>query len=426
MSDDGRTKPPIRQVPAIREREKRRVRGLPRLRAPMFAILLSLLVFLSPDLTLAPLSAGEPHRAGPVPIDQVGVAVRRPRVQPIDNIAPTPAPIPDVVRSRADDGQFAAAISAARAAAGAYGVTFAAVREGELLWSGADGRQRDARTSLAADDPLVIGSVTKTFVAATVLQLVDEGRLELDDALRDHLPGMSSISTEITIRQLLDHTSGLADVFNDRTRRGLEEQPEHAWTTAEVFETLHAPWYGPGQGWAYANTNYFLLGLVVERVTGSSLATELDERFLGPLELEHTRILTGAADDGGPLAPAWATIFWASGSMTASAADLARWGDALYGGDILSTRARTAMTELNSNDYGMGLQRLHLPGAVGYGHTGLLNTYTSLLIHLPEHDLTLALLVNRSDVNIGSMLAARPPDGPSLLELVGVEWPPVP
>ena len=73
----------------------------------------------------------------------------------------------------------------------------------------------------------------------------------------------------------------------------------------------------------------------------------------------------------------------------------------------------------------MGLQRLYLPGAEGYGHTGLLNTYTSLLVHLPEHDLTLALLVNRSDVNIGSMLAARPPSGPSLLELVGVEWPPV-
>jgi len=419
------TNPPIRQVQAIRVREKRRSRDLPRLRAPISAILLSLLVFLSPDLTLAPLSAGEPHRAGPVPMDQVGVSVRPRRIHMIDSVTPTPVVAPDLVPSRAADEQFEAAIAAARSAAGAYGITFAAVRDGVLLWTGADGRQRDALTSLAADDPLVIGSVTKTFVAATVLQLVEEGRLELDDAVRDHLPGMSSVSAEITIRQLLDHTSGLADVFNDRTRKGLENDPEHAWTTAEVFETLHAPWYGPGQGWAYANTNYFLLGLVVERVTGSSLATELDERFLGPLELDHTRLLTGATDDGGPLAPAWATIFWASGSMTASAADLARWGDALYGGDVLSDRSRAAMTALNSNDYGMGLQRLYLPGAEGYGHTGLLNTYTSLLVHLPEHDLTLALLVNRSDVNIGSMLAARPPNGPSLLELVGVEWPPV-
>ncbi len=417
------TNPPIRQVRAIRVREKRRIRDLPRLRAPISAILLSLLVFLSPDLTLAPLSAGEPQRAGPVPIDQVGVSVRPPRIHLIDSVTPTPVVAPDVVPSPAADAQFEAAIAAARSAAGAYGITFAAVRDGALLWSGADGRQRDASTSLAADDPLVIGSVTKTFVAATVLQLVEEGRLELDDAVRDHLPGMSSVSAEITIRQLLDHTSGLADVFNDRTRKGLEDDPEHAWTTAEVFETLHAPWYGPGQGWAYANTNYFLLGLVVERVTGSSLATELDERFLGPLELDHTR-LTGATDDGGLLAPAWATIFWASGSMIASAPDLARWGDALYGGDILSARSRAAMTALNSNDYGLGLQRLQLPGAAGYGHTGLLNTYTSLLIHLPEHDLTLALLVNRSDVSIGSMLAARPPNGPSLLELVGVGWPP--
>ncbi|MGH2402680.1 MAG: serine hydrolase domain-containing protein, partial [Candidatus Limnocylindria bacterium] len=164
-------------------------------------------------------------------------------------------------------------------------------------------------------------------------------------------------------------------------------------------------------------------GLVIERVTGATLSEELKHRFLGPLGLEHTRMLTGDADDGGPLPPAWATIFWASGAMTASAADLARWGDALYGDAVLGQASREAMVALNSNDYGLGLQRIAVPGATGYGHTGLLNTYTTLLLHLPKQDVTIALLVNRSHVDLGAMLAARPPGGASLLELVGVERP---
>ena len=417
------TNPPIRQVQAIRVREKRRSRDLRRLRAPISAILLSLLVFLSPDLTLAPLSAGEPQRAGPVPMDQNGVSVRPRRIHLIDSVTPTPVVAPDVVPSPAADEQFEAAIAAARSAAGAYGISFAAVRDGVLLWTGADGRQRDALTSLAADDPLVIGSVTKTFVAATVLQLVEEGRLELDDAVRDHLPGMSSVSAEITIRQLLDHTSGLADVFNDTTKVGIETHPERAWSGTEIMETLHEPWYRPGEGWAYANTNYYLLGLVVERITGATLAEELDRRFFTPLGLESTSVLTGDTSTRDSLEPAWATIFWASGAMAASASDLARWGDALYGDALLNEASRAEMMKLNTDDYGLGVQRIEVPGSAGYGHTGMLKTYTSLLLHLPQENVTLALLVNRTHVDLAGMLGARAGDGPSLLELVGVQKP---
>jgi D-alanyl-D-alanine carboxypeptidase len=385
--------------------------------------MLSLLVLLSPELTLAPLSAVEPARL-PVPIDRPEAPPRR--VQLVDATAPageaeTVPPAPQV-----DAAPFEAALAAAREAGGAYGVTFAAVHDGQVVWSGAVGRKRDGITDLGADDPLLIGSVTKTFVAAAILELTEEGRVDLDAALRDYLPDMTAISAKITIRQLLDHTSGLADVFNDTTKKGLEDHPEHAWTTAEVFKTLHAPWYQPGEGWAYANTNYFLLGLVIERLTGASLADELHARFLGPLGLSHTRLLTSARNDGGPLSPAWATIFWASGAMTASAADLARWGDALYDGAILNDASDAAMIKLNRDDYGLGSQRIEVPGATGYGHTGMLNTYTTILLYLPKQDVTVTLLVNRTGVDLGAMLAARPPGGPSLLELVGVERPKAP
>jgi len=387
---------------------------------------LSGLVLLSPDLTLAPIHAGDIQVTGaPVDIAAEPGRTARGRVRLPDGGLPAPttapAPVPVDRPGTIDARQFVAALEAARSLGAAAGVSFAAVRDGEVVWSGGAGRHRASSTEIDADDPLVIGSLTKTFVAATVLQLVEEGRLSLSDSVRDLLPAQTTLSPKITIRQLLDHTSGLADVFNDTTRLGLEEQPERAWTPAEVMKTLHAPWYKPGEGWAYANTNYFLLGLVIERVTGSTLADELTRRFLGPLGLESTRLLTSAPDDGGPLAPAWTTIFWASGAMTAYATDLARWGDALYGGRVVNDGSSAEMRRFNSHEYGLGLQRIEVPGAVGEGHTGLLNTYTSMLLHLPEQDVTLALLVNRSHVDLGGMLAARPANGPSLLELLGVK-----
>ena len=415
IGHDGATKHPIRQARAIKVRRERHIR-IPRLtRAPYAAFALSLLVFLSPNLTLAPLMAVEPQH-GPRPLDQAVLPMAPhipPAAEPDRRTAGgalfAPAQVTDAPR-------YQAALEAARAAGGAYGVTFAAVRDGELLWAGSSGRARDGQTELTPDSPLVIGSVTKTYVAATVLQLVEEGRLSLDDAARDHLPSLSSLGPKITIRQLLDHTSGLADVFNDTTRKGLEDHPEHPWSSDELLRTLHAPWYQPGEGWAYANTNYYLLGLIVEGVTGSTLAEELDRRILGPLGLESTRMLT-ATDEGGPLAPAWSTIFWASGAMSASAADLARWGDALYGDAMLQAPTREAMLTLNDHDYGFGVQKIELPGAVGYGHTGLLNTYTTLLYHDPRDNVTMALLVNRSHVDLGGMLMAEPPGGPSLHDL---------
>lgn len=417
-------------------RRGRRVRTRRPHRAPFSALLLSLLVLLFPDLTLAPLQAGEPI-VGPRPSDEVVLPLvpRVPPLEPIDEVVLPPVPrvprvppveaierrsaggVPLVAISVADAPRYQSALEAARASAGAFGVTFAAVRDGQLLWTGSSGRERDGRTELTPSSTLVIGSVTKTYVSALVLQMAEEGLLGLDDSVRDHLPSVQGMSGEITIRQLLDHTSGLADVFNDTTRRGLEEHPEHPWTADEVLATLHAPWYPPGKGWAYANTNYFLLGLIVERLTGSTLVEELERRILEPLGLDSTHLLTGT-DPTGPLAPAWSTIFWASGAMTASAADLARWGDALYGDAVLQPETRAAMLALNDHDYGFGVQKVELPGATGYGHTGLLNTYTTLLYHDPSNGITIALLVNRSHVDLGGMLIVKAPGGgPSLYQL---------
>jgi D-alanyl-D-alanine carboxypeptidase len=281
------------------------------LRAPITGFLLSLLVALSPDLTLAPIHAGEPHIAGTQPIDQSDLIIPR-RAWPRETAPRVSAPVAtQPTAPTVEDWNFLAALEAARAYGGAYGVTFAAVRDGEVLWSGAAGRYRDGATGLNGADSLVIGSVSKTYVSATVLQLVEEGRLSLTDSVRHHLPDEGTVPPDITIRQLLNHTSGLADVFNDTTKTGIESHPEHAWNAAEIMATVHAPWYRPGEGYAYANTNYYLLGLVIEHVTGATLAEELDRRFFTPLALDSTDVLTGDSTARDTLEPAWATIFWA-------------------------------------------------------------------------------------------------------------------
>jgi D-alanyl-D-alanine carboxypeptidase len=393
-----------------------------------------MLALFAPELLLAPTVAGEgrsPATTAAKPVGSAGVLPLH--VLPLDFEdrragsgfvpapllpAPRPAEAPPVAPPApvaVDATAWVRALDAARAEGKAHGISFAAVRDGEVVWAGSSGRARDGRTALAADTPMVIGSVTKTFVAAAVLQLAEEGTLSLDDPVRDHLPELNDLSGEITLRQLLDHTSGLADLFNDTTRRGLEQQPGHAWTADEVLDTLHAPWYEPGEGWAYANTNYYLLGMIIERITGASLADVLAGRFFAPLGLAGTRLLTGV--EGDPLEPAWTTIFWASGAMASPAGDLARWGDAVYGDGLLSAATRTSMLKMNDHDYGLGVQKIEVGKVKGHGHTGLLNTYTTLLFHVPAEDVTVALLVNRSHVDLAAMLRAEPRDGPSLLEL---------
>jgi D-alanyl-D-alanine carboxypeptidase len=385
---------------------------------PIAAVVLSLLALIAPELTLAPLLAGEPLVRAPRPIDHEALTLVPHRPIDVPAAGQGTAPPLTIPGGAAEQGPaYQAALDAARASARAWGATFAVVRDGTLVWAGSSGRARDGRTALTADSPLVLGSVTKTYVAAVVLKLAQEGRIDLDEPASRYLPGVAALGREVTVRELLNHTSGIADVFNDETRTGIEQHPEHPWTARELLGTLHGPWYLPGEGWAYSNANYYLLGMLVERVTRDSLADEMAARVFGPVGLHATRMLS-PSDPASPLSPAWTTIFWASGAMSASAPDLARWGDALYGGTVLTDAARRQMLTFNDHDYGLGVQRLDLGRVKGYGHTGLLNTYTTLLLYLPDQDVTLALLVNRADVNLGGLLFAEPRGGgPSLVEL---------
>ena len=145
-----------------------------------------------------------------------------------------------------------------------------------------------AKRPMSARDRFRIGSVTKSFVAAVVLQLVDEGKLSLDDNVEQRLPGLVPNGSAITIRQLLSHRSGLFDYVRDRRILApyLKGDLDHVWTPLQVLRmaTSHKPLFAPGAAdkQSYSNTGYVILGLLIEKVTGHSLGHELKARIFGP------------------------------------------------------------------------------------------------------------------------------------------------
>ena len=250
---------------------------------------------------------------------------------------------------------------------------------------------------LHARDRFRVGSITKTFVAAVVLQLVGERRLGLGDTVERWLPGLVPNGERITLRQLLGHTSGLADFADDAdfVRRTLAE-PQRRWTPREVVRVALAegPVARPGECFAYASTNYVLLGMIVERATGTSLERELRTRIFVPLGLrdtsfsqrgaplqgryvhgyapsEHDGIVgsLGTARDRSTVSASWA---WAAGAVISTASDLSRFLGAVLHGPLLPPRLRALMRPAPGARYGLGLAAFRTPCGTAIGHTGAL------------------------------------------------------
>ena len=155
--------------------------------------------------------------------------------------------------------------------------------------------QRQPRVALRTTDRFRAASITKSFVATVVLELVAEGRLSLDDTVEHWLPGLVPNGAAITLRELLNHTSGLFDFGDDQVwNQSRVADPQRIWLPKELIAAAvsHPPYFRPGTAWHYSNTNYVLLGLIIEAATGRSLGDELRERLLQPLALGATSFPT--------------------------------------------------------------------------------------------------------------------------------------
>jgi D-alanyl-D-alanine carboxypeptidase len=285
---------------------------------------------------------------------------------------------------------------------------------GQLGWAGASGLARDGSTVLDGHSPFAIASITKTFTASVVLQLVEERRLRLDSRVAELLPGLK-IAPEVTVRQLLNHTSGVADLLAPM-REPMNAEPTRRWAGADVAKRIGEAWFKPGAGFGYSNTNYVLLGLVVEQVTGRSFVEELRHRLLEPFDLHETGVLL---EDGAPplMSAAWASAFGTSGNMYASASDLLRWSGALYHGSVLRPSTRTQMLDVGKDGYGLGVQHVEVGPWDGYGHSGLLQGFTSLLVDLPAQGVTLVVIGTSRGFSPAELLSWSPKGENSILDL---------
>ncbi len=314
------------------------------------------------------------------------------------------------------------AVDSERVAWKVPGVSAAVILGDGSHWAGVSGRSFVAPDqSVASDTGFVVGSITKTFIASLILELRDDGVLALDDPLANWLPDYPN-AANITIRQLLSHTSGVFDYFNHTDYPGaVYGNPGKSWTPTEILTRFaHAPYFAPGTGYHYSNTNYILLGLIAEAAGGAPVGQQLRTRFWKPLGLDDTHIQSEGPPPASAARGYWwsdgrfidkgdqsgyrptrsaATVAWSVGDVVASATDIADWANSLYGGEVLSPASLAEMTDWQANPgdghYGLGVRVQEYGGRQMLGHTGSIRGYTSVVWYVPSEDATFVVLTNR-------------------------------
>jgi len=285
-------------------------------------------------------------------------------------------------------------------------------------------------TVMVSDDSFRAGSVMKPLVAAVVLQLAEEGLFSLDDPMTTVLPAdvasMFANSDLITVRMLLNHTSGIPEWLTDAVGAEIASDPNKVISDREYFQMAadQTPYFPPGEGFTYSNTDYNLLGLVIEQATGQSWRSEIRERLVDPLHLYNT-LLPEPGDRSVPGKYAHGYMDFGAGLMDMSEIDpsmagaagghalvtttddLVRFLDALLDGELFQKPETldemltfVDMTQGNpsvgfSVGYGLGVMKFLLPGDVEMiGHAGTTGGYQCFVYNLPAHGIAISGMMN--------------------------------
>jgi D-alanyl-D-alanine carboxypeptidase len=302
------------------------------------------------------------------------------------------------------------------------GVSAAVIIPGQGVWTGTSGvADQRTRQPVTPDTLFAVGSVTKPFVAALMLQLAARGELDLDDRLSRWVPDFPN-GDEITLRQMLGHTSGAADFVDDPGfTKAQERRPGAAWAPEDTLRYVGKPTARPGEEWSYSNTNYVLAGLVIERAAGMPAGRLLHRRLLAgpaysrillqPEQRPRGAVATGHEDRDADRLPdplptrgyvpgrALASAAWTAGGMLATPEALARAADGIFRGGLLPADARKAMTSFEPTgmeefEYGLGLARVALGDETVWWHNGEYPGFHADLAYLPEQQVTIVALNN--------------------------------
>jgi len=327
-----------------------------------------------------------------------------------------------VIQPIADDlANMDQRIQAEMAANNIPGVLIGVASRGRLLHVQGYGMANvELRVPVSDSTVFEIGSISKQFVAAAMMLLVEEGRVGLDDGIHEYLHDLPSEWLGVTVRQLLTHTSGIPDYEEIQTY----EAYRFRFTPEQIIREAHSrPMdFEPGTGWYYSNTGFFLLSLIVERVEGRPLGQVLRSRIFGPLGMNQTRLA-----DPEDIIPHRASGYWVdrmgielmnrdatqtsstlgAGGIASSLHDMAKWDEALYGEGILTEKSKSAMwtpTVLPNGDstgYGFGWSVGEYRGHRSVGHGGQVAGFVADFRRLPDQELAIIVFANRYRVSSG-------------------------
>lgn len=285
--------------------------------------------------------------------------------------------------------------------------------------------------STTSDMRFGIASITKTVVAATIMKLIDEGILTLDDTLGDWVTlDNPHVDESVTIFQLLAHWTGINGYFTGQLWDRVEGDLDTAIAPIEVSEYILEPTNVPGVTHEYSNSNYLLLGLIIEAATDQTVGEVMREKFWTPLNLNNTyfganepvlgTIAVPWRDSNGDgtlqnisseYRDAYHSVFYCAADVFTTASDLSMWAQHLYNGSAISEESRELMMtsyfdipDLVFTGYGLGVRRNIYDGRVMWGHTGGMRGYGTAMFFEPETGVSIAMLNNQSRSSDGPLL----------------------
>lgn len=312
--------------------------------------------------------------------------------------------------------------------AGGPGYTVVITEDGKTAYRHERGLANvEAKSSISPTTSFRYASITKQFTAAAIMKLVDQGKVSLDDPLTKYLPDYPGPGGAATVRQLLNHTSGIMPytqipAWAEKANAGAIATTQ---SLIDVFKDVPLQ-FQPGEKYSYNNSGYVLLGAILEKVTGKSWDEAIVSTVTGPLGLKsimsgvhepHVRgMATGYTDENGKIVPSPSIHMsnpHAAGALIGTADDLARWGHALHSGKVVSPASCALMTTAQkTNDgqdiaYGFGLAPGDVRGRKSVGHNGNIHGFSSGSVYVAEPRIFVAVLSNSDSLNESATLATR-------------------
>ncbi len=283
------------------------------------------------------------------------------------------------------------------------------IKNGEMQYARSIGYgeiKSNERKPLTEASRFRIGSITKMFTSAIILQLVEEGKLKLTDTIDQFFPQVPN-ANKITIKHILGHRSGIPNVR--RTQNAQENVNTTPITKEEMLDLIikATPEFEPDAKHSYSNSGYQVLGFIIEKITGKTYEAALNERIISKIGLENTYLATGKIDvnknealtymnlgnEWKPVHETHPSILFSAGAIISTPGDMAKFIQALFDGKIISTESLEQMKTMREGE-GLGMEPFTFAGKTFYGHGGGADNYGSWLAYLPEEKLAIAYTTN--------------------------------